>query len=166
MWQLGRDTIDRSEMDRDPVGASRSMTRQACQQFLATLQVCWHCLARRENCFNSLLDLQDLWVKALLHIVLACRTPVTPGGVSTALPQSCLIFQSTVRTQENHDIFREKLSVTASLQRPRRCHGALMAFYRASLRCSWWRFSALSRCFLCASTALTSHAAALSLALR
>ena len=85
MWQLGRDTIDRSEMDRDPVGASRSMTRQACQQFLATLQVCWHCLARRENCFNSLLDLQDLWVKALLHIVLACKTPVTPGGVSTAL---------------------------------------------------------------------------------
>ena len=100
MWQLGRDTIDRSEMDRDPVGQSRSMTRQACQQFLATLQVCWHCLARRENCFNSLLDLQDLWVKALLHIVLACKTPVTPGGVSTALPRSCLIFQSTVRTQE------------------------------------------------------------------
>ena len=119
MWQLGRDMIDRSEMDRDPVGQSRSMTRQACQQFLATLQVCWHCLARRENCFNSLLDLQDLWVKALLHIVLACKTPVTPGGVSTALPRSCLIFQSTVRTQENHDIFREKLSVTASLQRPR-----------------------------------------------
>ena len=158
MWQLGRDMIDRSEMDRDPVGQLRSMTRQACQQFLATLQVCWHCLARRENCFNSLLDLQDLWVKALLHIVLACKTPVTPGGVSTALPRSCLIFQSTVRTQENHDIFREKWSVTASLQRPRRCHGALMAFYRASLRCSWWRFSALSRCFLCASTALTSHA--------
>ena len=46
-----------------------------------------------------------------------------------ALPRSCLIFQSTVRTQENHDIFREKLSVTVSLQRPRRCHGALMAFY-------------------------------------
>ena len=57
------------------------------------------------------------------------KTPVTPGGVSTALPRSCLIFQSTVRTQENHDIFREKLSVTASLQRPRRCHGALMASY-------------------------------------
>ena len=130
MWQLGRDTIGRSEMDRDPEGQSRSMTRQACQQFLATLQVCWHCLARRKNCFNSLLDLQDLWVKALLHIVLACKTPVTPGGVSTALPRSCLIFQSTVRTQENHDIFREKLSVMASLQRPRRCRGAFMAFYR------------------------------------
>ena len=26
------------------------------------------------------------------------------------------------------------------------------------LRCSWWRFSALSRCFHCASTALTAHA--------
>ena len=106
------------------------MTRQACQQFLATLQVCWHCLARRKKCFNSLLDLQDLWVKALLHIVLACKTPVTPGGVSTALPRSCLIFQSTVRKKENHDIFREKWSVMASLQRPRRCHGAFMAFYR------------------------------------
>ena len=31
--------------------------------------------------------------------------------------------------QENHDIFREKLSVTASLQRPRRCYGALMVFH-------------------------------------
>ena len=58
-----------------------------------------------------------------------CKTPVTPGGVSTALPRSCLIFQSTVRTQENHDIFRQKVSVTTSLQWPRHCHGALMAFY-------------------------------------
>ena len=57
------------------------------------------------------------------------KTPVTPGGVSTALQRSCLIFQSTVRTQENHDIFREKLSVTTSLQRPRHCHGLLMAFH-------------------------------------
>ena len=56
--------------------------------------------------------------------------PVTPGGISTALPQSCLIFQSTMRTQENHDIFLEKLSVMQSLQQPRPCHGALMAFYR------------------------------------
>ena len=32
--------------------------------------------------------------------------------------------------QENHDIFREKLSVAVSLQRPRRCHGALMTLYR------------------------------------
>ena len=55
--------------------------------------------------------------------------PVTPGSLSTALPRSCLIFQSTVRTQENHDIFHEKLSVTASLQQQRHCHGALMAFY-------------------------------------
>ena len=59
----------------------------------------------------------------------APKTPVTPSGFSTALPQSCLIFQSTVRTQENHDIFCEKLSVMKSLQRPRHCHGALMAFY-------------------------------------
>ena len=60
---------------------------------------------------------------------LISKMPVTPGGVSTVLPRSCLIFQSTVRTQENHDIFREKLSDTAFLQQPRHCHGALMAFY-------------------------------------
>ena len=57
-------------------------------------------------------------------------TPVIPGGVSTALTRSCLIFQSTVRTQENHDTFRKKLSDTASLQQPMHCYGALMAFHR------------------------------------
>ena len=35
-----------------------------------------------------------------------------------------------MRSQENPDIFLEKRSVTASLQRPRRCYGALVAFYR------------------------------------
>ena len=35
-----------------------------------------------------------------------------------------------MRSQENPDIFCEKGSVTASVQRPRRCHGARMAFYR------------------------------------
>ena len=34
-----------------------------------------------------------------------------------------------MRTQENHYIFRETLSVTASLQRPRRCYGARVAFH-------------------------------------
>ena len=63
-------------------------------------------------------------------IINLTKTHINPGGVSTALPRSCLIFQSTLRTQENHDIFREKLSVTSSLQRPRRWHGALMTFYR------------------------------------
>ena len=62
-------------------------------------------------------------------ILLRPKTPVTPGSVSTALPRSCLIFQRAVRTQENHDIFREKLSVKASLQRPRPCYGARMAFF-------------------------------------
>ena len=45
------------------------------------------------------------------------KTPATPGGVSTALPPSCLIFQRTVRTHENHDIFCEKIV----------CHGVLTA---------------------------------------
>ena len=73
------------------------------------------------------------------------------------MPQSCLIFQSTVRTQEIHDIFREK----CLLRRPYSDQGvATELSWRsiAFLRCSWWRFSALSRCFHCASTALTAHA--------
>ena len=78
----------------------------------------------REDLLLSLQTMQTVKCHIMLPI-----TPVTPGRVSTALPRSCLIFQSTVRAQENHDIFREKLSVRASLQRPRRCHGALMAFY-------------------------------------
>ena len=58
------------------------------------------------------------------------KTLVTPGGVSTALPRSCLIFQSTVRTQENHDIFREKLSVlTATKALQRSSHGVLSRSY-------------------------------------
>ena len=71
--------------------------------------------------------LEHKWVKVstiCLHVL-----SVTPGGVSIALPRSCLIFQSTVRTQENHDIFREKLSVTASSQHLRRCYGARMALH-------------------------------------
>ena len=35
-----------------------------------------------------------------------------------------------MRTQENPDSFLEKRPVTASLQRPRRCYGAPVAFYR------------------------------------
>ena len=42
-----------SEMDRDPEGQSRGMTRQACKQFLAIFQVCWHYLARRGNCLKQ-----------------------------------------------------------------------------------------------------------------
>ena len=35
----------RSEIYWDLGGWSRGMTRPACKQFLAILQVCWHCLA-------------------------------------------------------------------------------------------------------------------------
>ena len=42
----------RSEMDWDLGGWSRGIVWPACKQFLAILQVCWHCLAGRENCFN------------------------------------------------------------------------------------------------------------------
>ena len=62
-----------------------------------------------------------------------------------------------MRTQENHDIFREKLSVTASLQLPRRCHGALMAFYRVPTVFMVEILCALT-VLNCPSTALTAHA--------
>ena len=41
-----------SEMDWDLGGWSRGMTWPACKQFLAILQVCWHCLAGRKNGFK------------------------------------------------------------------------------------------------------------------
>ena len=65
---------------------------------------------------------------------------------NTPLARSCLIFRSAVRSQENPDIFSVKGSVTASLQPPRRCYGALVAFYCVPTD-SCWRFSALSRRF-------------------
>ena len=40
------------------------------------------------------------------------------------------LFNFPEHRENDHDIFREKLSVTAPLQRQRRCHGAFMAFYR------------------------------------
>ena len=39
-------------------------------------------------------------------------------------------FPEHPENSRNHDIFREKMSVTVSLQRPRRWNGALMVFYR------------------------------------
>ena len=35
-----------------------------------------------------------------------------------------------MRAQEIPDVFLEKAPVTVSLQRPRRCYGALVTFYR------------------------------------
>ena len=52
-----KDTLNprngRLEMDPDPEGQSRGMAIPACKQFLAILQVCWNCLARREKCFKQ-----------------------------------------------------------------------------------------------------------------
>ena len=42
----------RSEMDWDLGGWSRGMTWPASKQLLAILQVCWHCLAGRENFYK------------------------------------------------------------------------------------------------------------------
>ena len=42
----------RSEIIWDLGGWSWSMTWPACNQFLAILQVCWHRLAGRANCFK------------------------------------------------------------------------------------------------------------------
>ena len=43
----------RSEIDRDLGGWSRGLAKPACKQFLAILQVYWHCLAGRENGFKN-----------------------------------------------------------------------------------------------------------------
>ena len=56
--RLGMDTSPdyprggRSEMDWHLGGWSRGMTWPASKQFLAILQLCWHCLAGREYCFK------------------------------------------------------------------------------------------------------------------
>ena len=44
----------RSEIDWDPVGQSGGggLTLPVCQ-FFTVLQVCWYCLAGRENCFRQ-----------------------------------------------------------------------------------------------------------------
>ena len=63
---------------------------------------------------------------------------------------------ATVRTQENHDIFCEN----CLSQRPYSDQGVATELSWRSitfLRCSWWRFSAISRCFHCASTVHTAH---------
>ena len=56
----------------------------------------------------------------------ACHTK----RLSTALARSSLIFRNAVRSQEIPDVFLEKAPATASSQRPRRCYGALVAYYR------------------------------------
>ena len=43
----------KSEMDWDLEGLLRGMTLPVCKQFLVILQVYWHCLAGRENCFQQ-----------------------------------------------------------------------------------------------------------------
>ena len=43
----------RLEMDQDPGGQSRGMAWPSFKQFLAILQVCWHCLPGRANLFEQ-----------------------------------------------------------------------------------------------------------------
>ena len=70
-----------------------------------------------------------IWNCPLLQIICDTLNACHTRRRFHVLSRSCLIFQSTVRTLENHDIFREKFSVTVSLQWQRRCHWALIAFY-------------------------------------
>ena len=44
---------------------------RTCKQFLAILQVSWHCLAEEKNASISQIDLQDMLVKNFIHIALA-----------------------------------------------------------------------------------------------
>ena len=59
----------RSEMGWDLGGWSRGMTWPTCKQFLAILQVCWHCLAGRENCFKHSDRLADVCESLQPHSV-------------------------------------------------------------------------------------------------
>ena len=57
-----------------------------------------------------------------------CKAPVTQSRVSTALAQSCLIFHSPVRSQENRDIIVERAYqevFTAIMALLRSSHGIL-----------------------------------------
>ena len=88
-------------------------------------------------CNGTLFTVENISPRARLELATArsvgqrlIKTHVTPSRVSTALVRSSLILRSAMRSQENPDIFREKEPVTASWQRPRRCYGAGMAFYR------------------------------------
>ena len=74
--------------------------------------------------------------------------PVTPSRVSTALAQSCLIFQCAVRSPE---IFSVKKSLS---WRSYSGHGLATELATVFIRTSCWWFSALSR-FNCASVVLT-----------
>ena len=78
---------------------------------------------------------------------------------TTALAQG-FIFQSAVRLQKKKTWYFSwkwaSYGVFTASQRLWRWYGARMAFYRVpTLRSSCWRFSALSRRFHCAFTALT-----------
>ena len=60
----------RLEMDPDLEGQSRGMAIPAC-----ILHVCWLVLLEENIVSNSLIDLQDLRVKALIHKALASKRP-------------------------------------------------------------------------------------------
>ena len=87
------------------------------------------------------------------------KRPVTPSGVSTASAQSSLIFRNALRSEEIPDVFLEKAPVTASSLRPRRCYGALVAFYRVptefllAIQCALTTLSRRSHCVHFAVTA-------------
>ena len=90
------------------------------------------------------------WVKPLSHLA---AFPLRWHGV--------VKFSRAPWDRKKTLIFFVKKSrygvLTASLQRPWRCYGAHMAFYRVPTE-FLWRFSALSRRFHCAFMALTMRA--------
>ena len=53
-----------------------------------------------------------------------------------------------MRAQEISDVFLEKAPVTASSQRPRRCYGALVTFYRVPTEFLLAFLSEISTCVL------------------
>ena len=71
----------RSEIDRDPEGQSRDMTCLACISSLPYCRYADIVLQEDKIVSNSLIDLQDMCVKAFIHIELACKPPPPPPGL-------------------------------------------------------------------------------------
>ena len=99
----------RSEIDRDPGGQSRGMTRPVCKQFLAILQVCWHCLAGRENCFQQSkkfaghvgegLHLHSVVVEVTTELLCKLNEPFTKLRVAFFFSMSIFIFIFKILTR-------------------------------------------------------------------
>ena len=60
-------------MNWDQEGQSRGYDMTSLQTEPCHSAGIWHCLDGKENVSNSLINLQDMWVKDFIYIALACK---------------------------------------------------------------------------------------------